>query len=209
MLAGSRASAPSPSSPPTWVTRRSTFGPPRRRAHLAVGVGVGRDPLGRGLLVTEPDALRPPPRRSSSMSSRTTSPAKRVEELPRIVGHHSYRYHVGTPRRSATPSTTRCSGSCRSWSGRIPSSRRPTRRPAGRRPPAEGFEGRAPVADGLAREGDERGGDRESDDVRKRLDRDPVAYSASRSRRRRDRARVRGGASTRRNARRRDRAART
>ncbi len=31
---------------------------------------------------------------SSSMSSRTTSPAKRAQELRRLVAHHNYRYHV-------------------------------------------------------------------------------------------------------------------
>ena len=135
------------------------------------------------------------------MSSRTVAPAERAAELRRLIEHHNYRYHVLDDPRSPDSAYDALFDELKALEDEAPRARH-ARLPdaAGRRAAGGGVpQGRAPLSDGLAGEGDDARGARE---VGRRH---PQATRHGRARRVRPRAedrrlgrvaRLRGGASS-------------
>ena len=104
-----------------------------------------------------------------------------LDELRKQLDHHLYRYHVLDDPEISDAEYDRLCDELRRARARAPGAARPRtrRRSASARRPRSVREGRAPLADGLAREGDDRRGARRSGPTtsRKRLGTDePVAY---------------------------------
>ena len=98
------------------------------------------------------------------MSSRTAAaPAERAAELRRLIEHHNYRYHVLDDPEIDDAAYDALFDELQGARGRASRARHPRLADAARRRAAGGrlHEGRAPLADGLAREGHDARGARE------------------------------------------------